>query len=151
MITVQPLTLDGVQRCIADLRDADREELTAAGIADAMGMMGEALPYCAWAEEAFWFGRPVFMYGVRPMAGGEIGVPWMLSTTALDDAERAAVARLARKTVARMRRDFPVLTNYVHRHNSEAIRFIEWLGFEVRQEFTGPEFAFRQFIWRRHV
>lgn len=151
MLTVHPLTPDRIVPCALELRASDRAEMEAAGIDDTAAMLMEAVPHCAWANVAEWNGRPVFMYGVRPMSGGEIGVPWMLSTVHLDAAERDAVAWLARRVVNRMRREYPVLTNMVHAENHEAIRFIEALGFTVFEELTGPGYRFRQFIWRRHV
>lgn len=149
MLTVHKLTPDRIAPCALELREADRAELDAAGIEDTVTMLMDALPECSWANVAEWDGRPVFMYGVRPLQGGEIGVPWMLSTTHLETAQREAVAWLARRVVRRMRREFDVLTNMVHAENHDAIRFIEALGFTVYENLTGPGYRFRQFIWRR--
>lgn len=149
MLHVHDLTPDRIAPVALALREADQAELTAAGIEDTVTMLMDALPECAWARVAEWNDRPVFMYGVRPLAGGEIGVPWMLSTVDLEKAERIAVARLAREVMAQMQAEFPVLTNMVHAENVEAIKFIEWLGFDVSDKLTGPGYRFRQFIWRR--
>lgn len=151
MLVVHTLTPDRIAPCALQLREADQAELDAAGIEDVVGMLSDALPECSWAHVAEWNGRPVFMYGVRPLPGGEVGVPWMLSTVHLEHAERVAVARLARQVVARMRAEFPVLTNLIHAENHDAIKFVEWLGFTVSDKLTGPEYKFRQFIWRRDV
>lgn len=151
MLTVHTLTPDRIVRCALSLRDADQAELDAAGVDDAAEMLAEALPACSWSFEAQWNDRPVFMYGVRPLPGNEIGIPWMLSTVHLEQAERVAVARLARKVVAQMRAEFPILTNMVHADNEDAIKFIQWLGFEVFDTLTGPGDRFRQFMWRRNV
>ncbi len=151
MLIVHTLTPDRIAPCALQLREADQAELDAAGVEDVIGMLSDALPDCSWASVAEWNGRPVFMYGVRPLPGGEVGVPWMLSTVHLEQAERVAVARLARQVVARMRAEFPVLTNLIHAENHDAIKFVKWLGFTVSDKLTGPEYKFRQFIWRRDV
>lgn len=151
MLAVYDLTPDRIAPCAQELREADLAELDAAGVEDTVTMLLDAIPECSWARVAEWNGSPVFMYGVRPLSGGDIGVPWMLSTVHLEKTERVAVARLARKVVAEMRAEFSVLTNMVHCENADAIKFIEWLGFEVSDKLTGPEYRFRQFIWRRHV
>ncbi len=149
MLTIHALTVDRVAPCAVMLREADRLELMAAGVGDVVTMLGTALPDCLWAEEARWNGEPIAMFGVRPMPGGEVGIPWMLSTTRLQQAERVAVARAAVRAVQRMRCDFAVLTNIVHTANRDAIAFVEWLGFTVDDRLTGPGYQFRQFTWRR--
>ena len=151
MLTIHTLTPDRIVRCALSLRDADQAELDAAGVDDPAEILAEALPACSWSYEAQWNDRPVFMYGVRPMPGNEIGIPWMLSTVHLEQAERVAVARLARKVVKQMRAEFPVLTNMVHADNEDAIKFIQWLGFDVSERRVGPGEQFRQFMWRRDV
>lgn len=149
MLTTHPLTFDRIAPCAANLWQADVDELRAAGINDAVSMMNEALPTCLWAEEARWRGEPVAMFGVRPLPGGEIGVPWMLTTVHMEHAERAAVVRAAVKAVARMREDFPVLINLIHAKNERAIRFVQWLGFTVEPDPAWPGSEFRRFFWRR--
>lgn len=149
MLTIQPLTFDRIAYSAAMLCDADLEELDAAGIEDALSMLRDAVPSCLWAEEALWRGEPVAVFGVRPLPGGEIGVPWMLTTQRMEDAGRAAVARAAVRAVRRMRAEFPVLVNWVHARNERAIRLVEWLGFTVSQARCGPGAAFREFMWRR--
>lgn len=149
MLTIHPLDYDRIAPCMLSLRPADAEELSAAGVEDVLTMMREALPACSWAHEARWHDVPIAVFGVRPMPGGDVGVPWMLATTELDAASRAAVARASVRAVARMRSEFHTLTNIVHAANADAIRFVEWLGFHVEHELTGPGYAFRQFHWSR--
>lgn len=148
-LTVHELTIDRVVPCLGDLHAADLDELQAAGIVDVHEMLMQALPLCSWAQEARWHGEPIAAFGVRPLPGGDVGVPWMLTMRRMDEAQRVAVARAAVRSVRRMRREFVALVNLVHRHNERAIRFVEWLGFRVEPEFTGPGYAFRRFHWRR--
>jgi RimJ/RimL family protein N-acetyltransferase len=149
MLTVHALSFDRIVSCAADIYAADRDELRAAGVEDATMMLLEAVPECLWAQEARWNGAPIAIFGVRPLPPGEVGIPWMLTTVHMQDAERAAVARAAVRAVRRMRADFPSLMNMVHAHNERALRFVEWLGFHVEHELTGPGYQFRRFSWRR--
>lgn len=149
MLTIQPLTGEGVAACAANLRADDVAELEAAGLTDIVAVMDAALPACLWAELALWRDQPIAMFGVRALPGGEVGVPWMISTETIDTAERAAVARAGARAVRRMQADFEILTNMVHASNATAIRFIEWLGFTVLDDLSGPGKQFRQFFWRR--
>lgn len=149
MLTVHDLEFDRVVPVAAALCAADMAELDAAGIEDVQAMLMEAVPLCQWAQEARWNGESVAIFGVRPIQNGKVGVPWMLTTVHMESAERAAVARAAARAVARMRAEFPTLINWVHAKNTRAIRFIEWLGFDVKEQRTGANAAFRQFTWRR--
>jgi nucleotide-binding universal stress UspA family protein len=151
MLTVHSLTSDRLAFCAANLCRADLAELRAAEVADVLSMLGSALPDCRWASEARWNGEPIAIYGVRPVdkESPHVGVPWMLATTALAKAERAAVARQARREVRRMRAEFEVLCNLVHAENANAIRFVEWLGFDVGTKPAGPGGRFRSFVWRK--
>lgn len=149
MLTLSSLTPAAIDDVVMSLRDSDAMELEAAGIADAAAMMHAALPSCAWAELARWNDEPIAMFGVRPLDGNEVGVPWMLTTVHMDRAQQDAVAWAARRAVRRMQREFPALTNLVHKGNAPAIRFIEALGFTLSDQLTGPGFEFRQFWWRR--
>lgn len=149
MLTIHDLAFDRIAPLCADLCTADLRELDAAGIEDALAMMSDAVPHCLWAQEARWNDRAVAAFGVRPVPGKPMGIPWMLTTTHMDAAERAAVARAAERAVARMRADFPSLTNWVHAENARAIRFVRWLGFAVDEQLSGRNHAFRRFHWSR--
>lgn len=153
MLTIRPLTFDRIAYAAASLWPADREELDAAGIADCEAMLREALPDCAWAEEARWGDHAIAVYGVRPIAGRmSTGVPWMLTTTHMEGAERMPVFYAARGAVRRMRDQFDVLVNFVHGRNLRAQKFIRCLGFKIDETPTGPNGAFLRFKWERaHV
>ena len=149
MLTIQPLTVDRIAPCASRICATDRAEMDAAGIADARLMLADALPWCTWAEEAQWHGEAIAIFGVRPLPGGEVGVPWMLTMQHMEQAQRAAVARAAWRAVTRMRSEFHTLTNWVHCRNARAIRLIQWLGFTVDERLCGPGAEFRRFHWSR--
>lgn len=147
MLVLRDADLARIVPIAADLCASDLEEIAAAGITDTVGMLQEALPSCAWVQEAVWDGQTIAIFGVRPHEG--VGVPWMLTTTHMAAAERSAVAIAARRAVLRMRGDFSRLANLVHRRNARAIRFIEALQFKVHREPTGPDGEFYLFDWER--
>lgn len=148
MLTLRHLDPDRMLAAAANLCAADLAELRAAGIDDALTMLQHALPECLWVQEATWEGETVAIFGVRPMQ--DAGVPWMLTTTAMDRAGHAAVALAARRAVRRMQREFPRLLNMVHRRNERAIRFVQALGFHVhRDQPCGPGGEFFLFEWER--
>lgn len=151
MITLHELTPDRIALCAAELCALDAAELSAAGISDPRVMLLEALPLCAWAQEARWNDDPIAIFGVRALDGGEVGVPWMLTTIRMERAQAAPVARAAAAAVARMQSEYDVLTNIIHADNDRAIRFVEWLGFHVEPTRCGPNGAFHSFHWSRHV
>lgn len=149
MLTTRPVDDLAMARCLANLRPADRAEVNAAEVDDEDIILAARE---STAIEGVWDGQTVFVYGVRPVLGVDgLGVPWMLSTNALAEADRSAVGRLAKRVVADWRRDFRVLGNLVHAKNSDAIKFIRWLGFHVKHEPAGNGGAFRMFVWSRHV
>ena len=147
MLQILPLTVDRIAAVAADICAADQAELDAAGIADTVGMLLQAVPECAWVNEARWDGAPVAIFGVRSVGG--MGVPWMLTTNHMGVACGAAVAVAARRAVLCMRADFNRLANLVHRRYARAIRFIEALQFRVIREPAGPGGEFYLFHWER--
>lgn len=149
MLTTHELTFDRIVPCASNLCAADLAELDAAGIADACAMLSDALPLCSWAEEARWDGKPIAIFGVRPLPGGRVGVPWMLTTVHMTMAQRRAVAKASAAAVARMRAEFSTLKNFVHASNTRAIRFVQHLGFTVGAVPCGPNAAFLPFTWSR--
>ena len=151
MLTLLPLAADRVVPCLADLAPADRAELQAAGLADSVQQLVDALPTCTWAMEARWHGRAVAIFGVRPMPGSTAGIPWMLTMTGMAQADRAPIARAAVRAVRRMQAEFPRLVNWVHAENERAVRFVAWLGFRVERMPAGPGGRFWIFEWRRDV
>ena len=64
---------------------------------------------------------------------------------------RRAMAEVSIAVAERWRREYPRLTNLVHRSNARAIRFIQWLGFTVLRRPCGPGGEFFLFGWSNDV
>lgn len=135
---------------IADLSeritDLDAAELRAAG---------QTVEACLAQTEAKALrlnGRLVCLFGaVQHPASPRGGIPWMLCTNTLKDVAPRAMAQISDQVVSAWREQFDSLSNLIHRRNSRAIRFVEWLGFTVSRQPCGPGQEFYVFEWRRDV
>jgi hypothetical protein len=117
---------------IADqVREADRAEFAALW-QTAFSVMTESLQVSTEAWTGTVDGVPVCMFGVAPVGFlvPEYGRPWMVGTHHLDRHSRLFLRR-CRKQVAAMHRRYPVLVNCVAAANTRAIRWLQWLGFQV--------------------
>lgn len=127
----------------ARMRKEDRAELIAATVSvDALrGYKANALRMD---------GELVCLFGLEPFPGERaIGVPWMISTETLGKVPPHAMAAVSARVVARWKEQHHAMTNFVHRHNRGAIRFLRWLGFTIIETPTGRGSAFYQFQWER--
>lgn len=143
MLTISPATAGDLADLAARMTEADRDELSAAGVdTDAL----EGVP----AQALRWHGRLVCLFGVVPGAGA--GVPWMLCTDTLTEVPRRSMALISRRVVAGWRGDYARLMNWVHRRNRTALRFLRFLGFVIDETPAGPGGEFFTFTWERgHV
>lgn len=145
-LTIDTAGPEAIAELAADLCPGDLAELAASGInveQDLADVECQALRVD---------GRLVCLFGLAghpDLEGG--GIPWMLSTNALPLVPRRWVARTAREIVNDWRAERALLINMVHRRNRRAVRFIEWLGFDIDRTPAGPGGEFWVFQWRRHV
>lgn len=84
----------------------------------------------AWAGTVD--GDVACMFGVGPLSllGGE-GCPWLLGSD-LIERNAFAFARRNRAMVARWLQSYRVLRNHVDARNTQAIRWLGWLGFVLQ-------------------
>lgn len=140
MLTIEDVTADDLVDLSARLTPDDRAELEAAGLGvDCL----EGVP----AKALRWHGRLVCLFGAVPQGAG--GVPWMLCTDTLRKVPRRQMAEVSRRVVTEWQARFDRLTNYVHCHHAQALRFVRWLGFVIDETPTGPGDAFFNFTWER--
>lgn len=113
------------------LRAADRDEVLALGLQPIDGLLGSLRASReAWTMRAD--GRVVFIIGVCPLTAiGRTGVPWLLGSD-LVPAHRRAFMVETRRLLARAHEMFPVLRNLVDARYPQAIRWLDWLGFVIR-------------------
>lgn len=113
------------------LREADRQELTAASGPDIEGNLREAIDRSlrrAFVASSTAFG-PLSLFGFVP-AGllSSTAIPWMVGT---DDIRRRARAlnRFGRLYCGAALDEFDLLVNYVDARHAESIRWLKRLGF----------------------
>lgn len=122
------------------MRPADRAEITAQGVSDpvralTMSVRSSLVSWTAVVDEGI-----ACMFGVAPrsIASGE-GIPWMLGTNLVRKHARAFL-KAAPLFVNEMHRYFPVLANVVDSRNKEAVRWLRFAGFTLRDKIPyGPE------------
>jgi hypothetical protein len=149
-----------VQQVVADLRMADRQELAALGVDDAVRAIDESLAasrHCGLAvlhaagERACW---PVAIYGVATHAGhctadgAQIGMPWMLGTTRIA-ACKTAFLKASRRIFAGWCQQYAVLENWAHADHHAALCWLRWLGFQFSADTVmGANGQFIHFYWK---
>jgi hypothetical protein len=138
----KPWTSDLLQQ---SMHPSDRAELLAAGAPPLRSLLAGVC-----MQELRWRGQLVCAFGARDFPGQPgVGIPWMLCTDLVDGVPRRAMAKLSREVVAGWRDQYRVLMNLVHAENQRAVRFVQWLGFDVDPTPCGPLSAFHKFEWRR--
>lgn len=147
MIVVRPMIADDVETIATAVRAADRAEIeegcgSPIESALALGLRASVAPLViCWNE------TPLAAFGEvshSPCAG--IGIPWLISTTAIEQHARPFL-RACRPLLGQMLARHSTLVNYVDDRNTAAIRWLEWLGFEMSSPSPyGPKrLLFRKF------
>jgi len=142
-LELRPVTQDALDYVLEHLSAADRAEMAASGLQDPPEVFADAARDAAVSYAVYLAGEPVAVCGCSAGPNG-VGIPWMITT---DKAAQAgpAGAVLSRRVVGEMQEHFAVLSNWVHCEHRRAIRWLKWLGFNVRPEAVGPNGAFRPF------
>lgn len=143
MLTIAPASPGAVCELSDALHPDDAAELQAALVPD----LSDALADVPMLELRNAEGL-VALFGVQKI-GPRAGVPWMLCTKLLDRVPRHEMAQISRSVVAEWMDSHDSLTNLVHRHNQRAIKFVQFLGFEVDTIPVGPGRDFYRFEWSR--
>jgi hypothetical protein len=124
------------------MRQADREEVSAASGRSPAGALVYSLRKSAVAWTVLIDGRPECLFGVGDvniLAG--VGCPWLLGTDAVEKNYRAFLRGSVdcRDQLLSM---YPTLRNFVDARNVVSIRWLRWLGFRLLDpvEIKGHEF-----------
>jgi hypothetical protein len=125
---VAPATLAHVEAI--DLRDGDRREIEALGVAAREGLAA-SLARSVWADAYLADGEVAALVGValQPLVGG-VAMPWLLTGKPVDR-HRKAFLRLTRSRTRRMLAEHGTLVAEVHAEYREAVRWLAWLGFTL--------------------
>lgn len=124
---VLPVSVDEAAEIAAIVRQADRDE-----ICEGLGMdMEQALRLCFGssrkASKIVVGGVVVAVFG-DATHDAQVGVPWLISTVHVE-ARAKPFLRVCKREVAEMLTRHRMLVNYVDARNTQAIRWLKWLGF----------------------
>ncbi len=106
-----------------------------------------SLRQSAWAYTVLEEDEPIAMFGIAPtQILSDMGYPWFMGTDRVFS-HRKILIRYGRYYVRKMREDCPILRNTVDPENKKAVRFIKYLGFEIKEDTikTPKGFDFLQF------
>lgn len=125
---VLPVSVDEAEAIARIVRDADRDEICQGLNLD----MAYALRMCFGgsrkASKIVVEGKIVAVFGDADH-DAEVGVPWLISTKYVDRHPRAFLA-VCKAEVREMMTRHQMLVNYVDARNTQAIRWLKWLGFK---------------------
>lgn len=112
------------------LRAEDGAELAAMGTGSPQAILWRCWRTSVLRRAALVDGEVAAAWGVTGSMMGGTGIPWLLTSPAV---ERVPVAfvREGRRELAEMRALYPDLCNYVHAPYKKAIRFLALLGFTI--------------------
>lgn len=132
-----------------DMREADKREIwrshkSTPEQALELGIKGEVcLTFCV--ED-----QPVAMFGVsRYTAVSPVGIPWLLGTEGIRKAAKYFLGE-SRKYVEAMNRKYSILENYVDKDNKLSVRWLKWLGFNLKEEIDVNGHTFIRFERRQN-
>lgn len=128
MIDVVPATL--AHAAAIDLRDGDRREIEALGLASRDGIVG-SLARSVWADAYIVDGEVAALVGValQPLVGG-VATAWLLTGRPVDRYAKTFL-QLTRSRTQAMLAEHGTLIAHVHAEYREAVRWLAWLGFEL--------------------
>lgn len=138
-------TPEDVEFVIANIRDEDAAEIAAfdgGNVSDALLRETPDMDKNAFVWERQ--GQVHAIFGVNPVEDRDkVGVIWMLATNTFDD-HFMAFAAACKVVVEEMIKDYEYVFNYVHADNIKSIKWLKWLGFDVRDAepigINGAEF-----------
>lgn len=144
MIEIVPTTFCHILRLRNSLREDDRREIECLGFTPLRGIL-ESYRGGLINKTALVNGKVAAMWGLKETNKNE-GMPWFLTTKALEEAPPLFFVRTYKKEVEEMLEIFPRLVNHVLFDYVSSIRVLRLAGFTVE----GPE-QYGAGIFRRFV
>lgn len=132
VITIRPATRDDALFIAANIYTADKYELEAVGFTAEEGVLNsfEESPNC-WVADTE--DGPMCIWGVCRCSSVLGGVnPWLITSVLLDKYTKYFI-RGARAVLRDMAGEHGYLETYVDSRHTRALRFLEWLGFNMAE------------------
>jgi hypothetical protein len=140
-VAIQPATAAHAEWVAPRLRAADAFEVRAMSGSAPLAALRRGLILSSEAWSGTVDGRPICLFGVAPRSLlSDVAAPWLLGTDEVA-LHAPAFLRRNRAVLARWRRQYRRLENLVWSENATAIRWLDWLGFELADpvEINGVE------------
>lgn len=120
------------------MRQEDRDEIWhLARVLPEEALVG-GLMSCEYNRTVLLDGKVVCMFGIGGTKG-EVGVPWMLASDLLLKI-RKPFLRECKEFLREMSEGFPSLSNVAWSKNTTHIKWLRWLGFEIKPAIPmGPD------------
>jgi len=141
-VEIVPACFEHIAPIAENMREADRQEVWAASRATPKEALEYSFKKSSFRFTGFVDGVPEVMFGVGDVnILGGIGAPWLLGT---DGAIKNGFLFLCQSCKWRdeIRARYAILSNFVDSRNKISVRWLKWLGFELKEpvEINGVEF-----------
>ncbi len=122
-----------VKQLAENMRQADIDEIWAASLRVPEDALNRALAHADKAWAVMYDDDVAMMFGVCPLSAiSNSGIPWMLGSEIIEKFQVRFLRHCA-YYVSKMAEDYDCLVNYVDARNEKAIKWLEWLGFEIHE------------------
>jgi len=81
-------------------------------------------------------GEPVILYGVNRIGLSDEGVVWMVATPRIKSLQKVFL-RKCKKEFLSLTEGYEMVYNYVYEHNTIALSWLKWLGFDISSAAPG--------------
>ncbi len=114
------------------LREPDIREIEATSGREPLEALLDALERSTEARAAVWGEDVGAIFGVAPMGVPGVGSIWMLTGEVMSE-KPLPFLRRCRFELDAMREKWGTLLNFVDARNSQALKWAQWMGFEIGQ------------------
>ena len=112
------------------MRQEDKDEIWHLARALPLECLQDSLKYCDYNRTVLLDGRVVCIFGVGGQKGGT-GTPWMLASPLLKNIGKSFL-RESKAFLDEMSQEYSMLYNVAWSKNEVHIKWLQWLGFEIR-------------------
>lgn len=134
MIIFRPPSDADLIHIAANMREMDKLECAILGNHEPLQALRDGVDASDWCFAAEVEGEAVCVFGVASDGLlSDDGSPWLLGTKQLERCARELLTG-TKAYFPRMCEQYETLSNYVHAHNRQAIRYLKWCGFSFGEE-----------------
>ncbi len=144
---IVPATDEHAREMALVMRQADVDEVWASSHYEPLEALLASLRVSLNPRAGLADGRVVCMYGMgQQTLISDWGIPWLLTAEGLDKHAKEFLRR-SKQYVMKERHKYKFLLNYVDARHTVALRWLEWLGFDLGEAkpFGAENLLFRPF------